>query len=478
VRTLNTKKVQNYPEIIQGGMGIDVSGWRMARRVAELGEVGTISGICLDTVMVRELQLGDPENRIEALKQYPDQEIVDEIIDKYYVEGGIDEDVPFALLPIHGCDKPVWMQRVLSAAVFSEVYMAKQGHDGIIAMNLMAKLKRHVLAAFYGAMLAGVDWILMGAGIPIEEAEQLVNLARGDKAWLKLDVDTSEMETDKSFYYELDPADLVDNPIPMVKPAFFPIISSDGLARILDHRLPEGTIDGWIVERPVAGGHNAPPRNKQYDEIGDPVYDERDKANLKKIADLGYPFYLAGGYGTPKNLRKAQKQGAAGIQVGSVFALTKESNYPSETKKKLIREIYRGNVTVRTDGRVSPTGFPFKVVEMEGTLGIKKEMRQRRRICDLGYLRELYATDENQVRHRCPAEAPENYVAKGGSREATENRGCLCNALFANIGLPQRQPWGVEGKILTAGDDIIHLKLGSEEDPTYTVEDVINYLKQ
>jgi NAD(P)H-dependent flavin oxidoreductase YrpB (nitropropane dioxygenase family) len=286
------------------------------------------------------------------------------------------------------------------------------------------------------------------------------------------------METDKSFYYELDPADLVDNPIPMVKPAFFPIISSDGLARILDHRLPEGTIDGWIVERPVAGGHNAPPRNKQYDEIGDPVYDERDKANLKKIADLGYPFYLAGGYGTPKNLRKAQKQGAAGIQVGSVFALTKESNYPSETKKKLIREIYRGNVTVRTDGRVSPTGFPFKVVEMEGTLGIKKEMRQRRRICDLGYLRELYATDENQVRHRCPAEAPENYVAKGGSREATENRGCLCNALFANIGLPQRQPWGVEGKILTAGDDIIHLKLGSEEDPTYTVEDVINYLKQ
>ncbi|MGM0381670.1 MAG: nitronate monooxygenase [bacterium] len=457
-------------------MGIDVSGWELARAVALEGEIGTISGICLDTVMIRELQDGDPDNRIKALENYPDTEIVEEIIDKYYVDGGIAPEQSYKLLPVHRAKSPVWNQRVLSAATFSEVIMAKEGHEGIIAMNLMAKLKRYTLAGLYGAMLAGIDRILMGAGIPAEEAKQVIKLARGEKASLQLEVDTSALEEDRSYHYKLDPANLLDNPPEMEKPAFYPIVSSDGLARILNHRLAEEAIDGWIVERPVAGGHNAPPRNKNYDQDGTPQYDERDDADLEKMREMDRPFYLAGGYGTPEKFQEALDEGASGVQIGSLFSLAEESNYPTSVKRKLIKEIHADNVSVRTDGRISPTGFPFKVIELEGTLGIKENMKNRKRICDLGYLRELYAKENGEIGHRCAAEPVENYVRKGGTKEDTKGRGCLCNALFANIGLPQVQPWGEEGKILTAGDDLVNLSLGSEENPEYTAKDVIDYL--
>ena len=35
-----------WPVIIQGGMGVGVSGWRLARAVAERGHLGVVSGFC------------------------------------------------------------------------------------------------------------------------------------------------------------------------------------------------------------------------------------------------------------------------------------------------------------------------------------------------------------------------------------------------------------------------------------------------
>ena len=260
-------------------------------------------------------------------------------------------------------------------------------------------------------MLAGVDAILMGAGIPIEEAEQLPRLAAGEKARLRLAVDTSKASDPKaSYYYELDPADLVAHPPQMPCPMFFPIIALDTLARILDKKLAPGLITGWIVEGAVAGGHNAPPRSKTYDADGNPVYDERDIANLDRVAALGYPFYLAGGYGSPEKLKEALEQGATGIQVGSLFSLAGESGYPAAYKRKLIKKIHEGTVTVRTDGRISSTGFPFKVVEIEDTLGMEQHYNERIRICDLGYFQQAYVDEKNRLQVRCPAEPIETYL--------------------------------------------------------------------
>lgn len=468
----------NAPNIIQGGMGIGVSSWRLARRVAQLGEIGVVSGTSIDTVAVRELQEGDPYNRRAALHAYPDEEIVEYLLDRFYIEGGKAEDAPYRLLPIHRFKPKVRSQRILSAATFSEVYLAKQDHEGLIGLNLLGKLKRYTLACLYGAMLAGVDMVFIGAGIPTEEARQIPKLAAGQPARLRLDVDTSQApeDVDGPFYYELAPADLLPDPPQLDPPDFYPIVSSDLLARILDKKVPDGLISGWIIEGPVAGGHNAPPRNKKTDEEGHPIYDERDIVDLDRVAALGYPFYLAGGYGTPAKLREALDRGAAGIQVGSLFSLADESGYPAETKRRLIRALHTGSAAIRTDGRVSPTGFPFKVIELEGTLAEQVVYEERTRICDLGYLRTPYVDEKGRLQGRCPGEPVDDYVRKGGSPADTEGRGCLCNALTANIGLEQRQKWGAEQPLFTGGDALVALPLGTADDPHYTAEDVINFL--
>ena len=471
-------QVHKSPTIIQGGMGIAVSTWRLARCVAQLGEIGVVSGTAIDTVMVRELQAGDPSGRLRALEAYPDREIVAYIVEHFYVEGGIDEETPYKLLPIHRFKPTLRAQRILSAAAFSEVYLAKEGHDGFVGINLLCELKRYSLATMYGAMLAHVDGIFMGAGIPKEEAEQIPKLAAGQPARLRLDVDTTQAaDATATYYYALNPADLLKQPPDLPRPQFFPIIASDLLARILDKKLPADLISGWIIEGPVAGGHNAPPRNKKHDAAGHPIYDERDIADLDRVATLGYPFYLAGGYASPEKRREALLRGAAGIQVGSLFSLTVESGYPMALKRDLIEKIHRGQVYVRTDGHISPTGFPFKVLEVEGTLGVPGNQACRTRFCDLGYLQRAYVDEKGQLQGRCPSEPVEPYVEKGGKHEDTTGRGCLCNGLFANLGLGQRQKWGRETPLFTGGDTLVHLPFGSVEQPQYTAKEVVQYLR-
>ena len=459
-------------------MGIGVSSWRLARRVAELGEFGVVSGTAIDTVLVRELQQGDPHGRLRVLAAYPDRETVAWLAETFYVAGGIAAGTPFKLLPIHRFNPTVRSQRVLAAATFSEVALAKEGHDGTVGINLLAKLKRYTLPCLYGALLAGVDAVLMGAGIPIEEAEALQKLAAGQPARLRLEVDASlAPEGAGPFYYDLDPADLVPEVRPMPCPGFYAVVSSDLLAGILAKKLPAGALAGFVVEGPTAGGHNAPPRNKGADADENPVYDARDRADLARIAALGLPFYLAGGYGRPEKLAEALAAGAAGVQVGSLFSLADESGYPAAAKARIVGGLHRGALAVRTDGRASGTGFPFKIVEMEGTLGRPENLARRARICDLGYLQTAYVDAKGRVQGRCPAEPVADYVRKGGKAEDTERRACLCNALSANVGLGQTQRWGAEGQLFTAGDDLVHLPLGSAAHPSYTAADVIGYLR-
>jgi len=470
--------VSSLPSIIQGGMGIGVSTWQLARHVAQRGEIGVVSGTSIDSVVVRELQEGDPHDRRRVLQSYPDDDIVDHLIDRFYRPDGKADDEPYALLPIHQFNPLVRSQRILAAATYTEVRLAKEGHDGLIGLNLMAKLKRYSLPCLYGAMTAGVDFAVIGAGIPLEEAKQIPKLAAGEPASLRLDPDTSQAPDEgleAPYTYDFDPADLLGDPPALDPPAFFPIVSTDALARIMDAKLPDEHIDGWVVEGPVAGGHNAPPRNKQYH--GDtPIYDEKDVADLDRIRSLGKPFYLAGGYGSPEGLQFAHDVGAAGIQVGSLFSLTDESGYPEEMTRRLIQGIHTDEVSVRTDGRVSPTGFPFKVLTLEGTLADNERARRRPRICDLGYLREPYVDEKGRLLGRCPAEPVEDYVRKGGDEADTEGRSCLCNALMANIGLPQHRDGYTELPLYTGGDALMNLPLGSNENPQYDADDVLNYL--
>jgi nitronate monooxygenase len=221
-------------------------------------------------------------------------------------------------------------------------------------------------------------------------------------------------------------------------------------------RRASGRVDGLVIESPTAGGHNAPPRGKlQLTATGEPIYGERDRVDMEGLRALGVPFWLAGGYGNAEKLREALDQGAAGIQVGTAFAFSEESGMRADLKKKLIAQAITGSGEVFTDPLASPTGFPFKVALLEGTSSKFEIYQERKRVCDLGYLRDPYAAENGAIGYRCAAEPVANYLSKGGKIEDTVGRKCLCNALMANIGHAQvRKDQVEESPLVTVGDDL------------------------
>ena len=103
-------------------------------------------------------------------------------------------------------------------------------------------------------------------------------------------------------------------------------------------RKASGRVDGFVVEGPTAGGHNAPPRGKpQFNERGEPVYGDRDVVRLDAMRSLGIPFWLAGSYGSPARVVEALDVGAAGVQVGTAFAFCDESGLLPDIKQRVLQ---------------------------------------------------------------------------------------------------------------------------------------------
>ena len=77
------------PIIIQGGMGVAVSGWQLARAVSLAGQLGVVSGTALDVVLARRLQMGDPGGHMRrALAEFPYSNLADRILDRYFIPAG------------------------------------------------------------------------------------------------------------------------------------------------------------------------------------------------------------------------------------------------------------------------------------------------------------------------------------------------------------------------------------------------------
>jgi nitronate monooxygenase len=133
---------------------------------------------------------------------------------------------------------------------------------------------------------------------------------------------------------------------------------------------------------------------------------------------------------------------------------------------------------VFTDPLASPTGFPFKVAELKGTCSDAEVYAERPRICDLGFLREAYRTEDGGVGYRCAGEPVTVYVSKGGHAEDTVGRKCVCNGLLANIGYQQkRNGKREEYGLITAGDDLNAAKQFLKPGRTdYTAADVVELL--
>lgn len=465
------------PIIIQGGMGAGVSDWRLARAVALTGQLGVVSGTAIDAIMARRLQLGDPGGEMRrGLAQFPVPGVSQRILDRYFVPGGKPAHTPFKSKPLPSDSPSRAAEELIVAANFVEVWLAREGHTAPIGINYLEKIQAPTLASLYGAMLAGVSCVLMGAGIPRAIPGVLDRLSRGEAVELALDVQGAA--PGDNFKTEFDPAAFwPDGPRTLPRPEFLAIVSSATLAEVLA-RKSSGRVDGFIVEGPTAGGHNAPPRGAmRLTAEGEPIYGDRDRADIDAIRALGLPFWLAGSYARPERVAEALLLGAAGVQVGTAFAYCEESGLTPAIKAQVLEMSRKGAARVHTDPVASPTGFPFKVLRMAGTRADRDAPERAARMCDLGYLRHAYKTPEGGIGWRCPAEPVEDFVAKGGKEEQTHGRLCVCNGLVANIGLGQVRGGEAELPLITSGDDVAEiarfLKPGAY---TYRASEVVDYL--
>jgi len=459
-------------------MGAGVSSWRLARAVSAAGQLGVVSGTALDVILARRLQLGDAGGHLRrALARFPIPGVAQRILERHFVPGGKPPDASFAPLPPLAVESAPERVELIVAANFIEVLLARAGHEGAVGINYLEKIQLPTLPSIFGALLAGASVVLMGAGLPRAVPGALDGLAAGEA--VELPVDVQGGDPDRAPRLRFDPSAFCRGAPPSLeRPAFLGIVSSVTAATILA-RKASGRVDGLVIEGPSAGGHNAPPRGGlKLDEAGEPVFGERDVPDLQAIARLGLPFWLAGSCASPERLRAALSQGAAGVQLGTAFAFCEESGLSPDLRRRAIERIRSGAGRVATDALASPTGFPFKVFSLAGTLSEEPVFAARSRVCDLGYLRHACATSGGRLAWRCPGEPVEAFVRKGGREEETRGRKCLCNGLLATVGLGQvRRAGRVEAPLLTSGADLSAVvELLAAKGGSYSARDVVEHL--
>lgn len=500
--------------LIQGGMGVYVSNWRLARAVATAragATAGTVSGTALDVVYVRLLQLGDPGGHARrALVAFDTQfgmGLGRRIIDRYFIEEGKPPHARFRSAPLqmvhaqsgatsfplpNGNAGPVPLTlsdeniELLIATGFAEVWLAKEGHEGIIFINFLHKIELPLIYTLYGAMLAGVDGVAVGAGNPAGLPTLCAQLA--DHHAVVHGISVLYREAGEEFTLVFDPSRIADGKLavqPLRRPAFLAIVSLEELVKVLAPRGADAP-DGFIVEHHTAGGHNANPIGPlRQDDLRQPVYGAQDEPDLAAIRDEGLPFWLAGGYGSQARLQMALEAGATGVQAGSIFALCEDSGMRPDYRTAILNALRQGaeDASLVRTTLFSPTGFAFKVVQIKDTLSEPDVYESRRRVCDIGLLQQvgLSKPGESGVRtlfQRCPAGPIEAYINKRGLERNTRERRCLCNGLLACVGLGQAKE--LEGQvreepaIVTLGNHLDGIRRLSRQGQTrYWAKDVV-----
>src|SRR5208337_3609684 len=215
-----------FPKIIQGGMGVGVSNWRLANAVSKLGQLGVVSGTALDQLFVRRLADGDQGGHMRrGLDAFPFPEMARRIWQEYFVPGGKAEGTPYPTVPMHQRRELRKVVELCIVSNFVEVFLAREGHKNPVGVNYLEKVQMPHLSSIYGAMLAGVGYVLMGAGIPLHIPGVLDLYSVHQAAEYKLSVTGAAQDQDVQMRF--DPADYVEGPLPVLhRPRFLAIVSS------------------------------------------------------------------------------------------------------------------------------------------------------------------------------------------------------------------------------------------------------------
>jgi len=310
--------------IIQGGMGVGVSLHPLAKAVAGEGGLGIVSSACIDRLVSK--RTGKKKNTYESC--------------------------------------------------FEEVSLSKI-KNGFVGINIMAALARDFNDSVKGALDAGADAIISGAGLPLN--------------------------------------------LPAIQPpkdtALIPIVSS---ARALDIICKKWEKLGYrpdavVLEGPLAGGHlgfridQVDLESNKLENLLPPV-----KEMAMKFGNI--PVIVAGGIYTHEDIVRYMVMGADGVQMGTRFLATVESSATDAYKQAVVMAKDEDIVVAHRPG--SPCGLPFRVIK-QSPMYASSLKRLRKPKCDKGYVLMKDAEGKYTV---CPA------------KEDNENFFCICNGLLSSGG--------------------------------------------
>jgi nitronate monooxygenase len=315
--------------IIQGGMGVGVSLYPLAKAVASEGGLGIISSACIDRLVSRR---------------------TGRIVNTY-------------------------------AAVKEEITLSKI-KNGFVGINIMAALGRDYTDSVKGAIDAGADAIISGAGLPLN--------------------------------------------LPAIQPprdtALIPIVSS---ARALDIICKKWEKLGYrpdavVLEGPLAGGHlgfridQVDLESNKLENLLPPVKDM-----AKKFGD--FPVIVAGGIYTHDDIVSYMDKGADGVQMGTRFLATEESSATTAYKNAVVRAREEDIIVAHRPG--SPCGLPFRVIK-QSPMYVSALVQRRKPKCDKGYVLMKDADGKYTI---CPA------------KEDNKDYFCICNGLLSSSGYNENE---------------------------------------
>ena len=252
LRALNLAGKQVLP-VVQGGMGVGVSGHRLAGSVAREGAVGTVASV-------------------DLRHHHPD-----------------------LMAQSRHCRDKVQLDQLNLVALDREMQAARQrsAGNGLIAVNVMKAVTEHTQLVRQ-ACVSGADAIVMGAGLPL---------------------------------------DLPDVTADYPSVALIPILSdARGIALLLKKWLRKGRLpDAIVIEHPRhAGGHLGAAR---ISELHDPRFEfdvvlTQTRALMQELGidPERVPLICAGGINSHEQVRELFRLGAAGVQLGTAFAVSAESD--------------------------------------------------------------------------------------------------------------------------------------------------------
>jgi nitronate monooxygenase len=324
IQPLIIKEKRIKVPIIQGGMGVGVSLSPLVKAVALQGGLGIVSSACLDRIVSK--RTGKKYNAYEA--------------------------------------------------AYEEVSISKEA-GGFAGINIMAALQRDYNDSVRGALDAGADVIISGAGLPLT--------------------------------------------LPVIQPpkdtALIPIVSSTRALEIICKKWGKLGYrpDAIVLEGPLAGGH-----------LGfkmDQIYLESNTLEnlLPPIKDMAikygdFPVIVAGGIYTHEDIEKFMLMGADGVQMGTRFLATEESS-ASEAYKRAVVSASEEDIVVAFDPG-SPCGLPFRVIR-QSPMYVSAIKHLRSPKCDKGYVLQKDPDGKFTV---CPAKA------------SNEHHFCICNGLLSSAG--------------------------------------------